>query len=140
MEPVNERNRRRSGRRGFTLLEVLIATVLLAVGLLALMTLQIQSIRNSAFSNSMTVASCLAQDEVERLRAIPWKDLNDGTFSETVNDTDPATGATRMVFGREWTIRTDGSGRIREILVTVSWHQHDRLHRITMATRIAKRE
>lgn len=133
-------NRGVSGHGGFTLLEVVIAMLLLAIGVLALMTLQIRSIQSNAFSNCMTVAACFAREEVERLRATRWDDINDGTFFDTVSDTDPGTGATRMTFMRQWVIQTDGSGRMKHVSVTVLWDRQGRPHQITLATRIAKRQ
>lgn len=126
------------GDRAFTLLEVVIAMLLLGIGLLALMALQIRSVRSNAFSNSMTVASCFARNQVESLRAANWDDINDGTFFDKVSDTDQDTGATRMAFNRQWVIQTNG--RMKNVSVTVSWNQYGNPHEVTVNTMIAKRQ
>lgn len=129
-----------AGNRAFTLLEVVIAMLLLGIGLLALMTLQIRSIRSNAFSNCVTVASWVARNQVESLRAGAWEDIPEGTGIDTFKDTDPDTGATRMVFTRECSVQTDISRRMKEVSITVSWEQDGRPHQIAVNTRIARRE
>lgn len=132
--------RKVSENRAFTLLEVVIAMLLLGIGLLALMALQIRSIRSNTFSNCMTVASCMARNQIESLRGQAWDDIPEGTSTDTVGDVDPITGATRMVFTRQWYVKTDTSGRMRDVTVTVSWNQDGRPHQMTLNTRIAKRK
>jgi prepilin-type N-terminal cleavage/methylation domain-containing protein len=59
-----------SPEAGFTLIEVLVATVLLAVGLLALVGMQTTSTQGNAFGNQLTEATILAQDQMEALRQL----------------------------------------------------------------------
>ena len=132
--------RSESVNRAFTLLEVVIAMLLLGVGLLALMALQIRSIRSNAFGNCMTVASCVAQNEIEDLRTRPWGDITDGTTTEMVSDKDPETGETRMAFTRQRSVQTDIYGRMKDVIVTVSWEQYGRPHQIVVSTKIARRQ
>ncbi len=61
--------RRISGSRGFTLLEVLIATLVLAVGLLGIAGLQVTGQRSNASSLMRTQATLFATDIAERMRA-----------------------------------------------------------------------
>jgi prepilin-type N-terminal cleavage/methylation domain-containing protein len=129
--------------RGFTLLEVVVAMLLLGIALVGLMALQIRSVRSNTFSNCMTVASCLARNQIESLRArssADWDSLADGTFSEPVSDADLDTRSTRMVYTREWKIDTDPDGRMRRVSVTVSWSQDGSPHHIDVSTKIAKRQ
>ena len=65
---------------GFTLLEVLIATLVLAVGLLGLAGLQVTSIRNNLSAYNRSQATHLVYDMADRMRA----NKNEST--------DPATG------------------------------------------------
>lgn len=129
-----------SGKRAFTLLEVVIAMLLLGIGLLALMTLQIRSIRSNTFSNCLTLASSFARNEVEDLRSHSWENIADGTVTETLRDMERETGAARMVFTRERFVQTDASGRLKDVTVTVSWEQDGRPHQIAVSTRIARRQ
>ena len=117
--------------------------LLLGIALLGLMALQIRSVRSNAFSNRMTMASCLARNQVENLRAmssVDWESVSDGRFTENVSDEDPDTGAERMVYTREWEIRTNPAGRRRDVWVGVSWNQDGVPHQIDVNTRITKRE
>lgn len=131
---------RGSKGRAFTLIEVVIAMLLLAIGLLALFALQIRSIRSNAFSNCLTVATSLARNQIEDLRAKSWEDIADGLVTETLRDTDSATGATRMVFTRQRAVETEPSGRLKKVTVTVSWRQAGRPHQVVVSTKIARRQ
>lgn len=54
---------------GFTLIEVLIATVVLAIGLLGLAGLQVTSLRNNQSAYNRSQATQLAYDIADRMRA-----------------------------------------------------------------------
>jgi prepilin-type N-terminal cleavage/methylation domain-containing protein len=58
----------RSDRRGFTLLEVLIAIVLFAIGALMLAKMQLVSLRGAGFGREAMVATTQAQAQMETLR------------------------------------------------------------------------
>ncbi len=58
----------RSGKEGFSLLEVLISLVILAVGLLALAMFQVTAIKGNAIASKWTVATQLSQDQLEDFR------------------------------------------------------------------------
>ncbi len=133
----------RARGRGFTLLEVVVSMLLLGIGLLALIALQIRAVQSNSFSNCLTLASCVARNQVETLRtasAAGWDSVSDGTYTDTVVDTDPDTGVSRMAFTRQWVIETDPSGRRRNVSVTVSWDHDGRLHQTTVNTMIARRQ
>lgn len=57
---------------GFTLVEVMIATSLLAVGLVSLAQLALVARNSDQSAALLTIASVLAQDKMEELRAEPW--------------------------------------------------------------------
>jgi Tfp pilus assembly protein PilV len=117
--------------------------LLLGIALLGLMALQIRSVRSNSFSNCMTVASCFARNQIEILRtqsADNWDSVEDGQFTDTVTDIDADSGAQRMVFTRQWEIKTGPHDRMRDVSITVSWRQDGRPHHINVDTRIAKRE
>lgn len=80
-------NRKRSSRsqQGFTLVEILVAVVVLAIGLLGLAGLQANSLKfnNSAYQRS--VASMMAYDMLDRIRA-----NRDGLIAGNYNAHGPA--------------------------------------------------
>jgi type IV pilus assembly protein PilV len=60
--------------KGFTLLEVVVATTILSVGLLAVASMQISSIRGNASAGDVTEAAILLGDEIEKLMRLSWDD------------------------------------------------------------------
>jgi type IV pilus modification protein PilV len=56
-------------RRGFTLVELLVAITLLSVGILGLAGVTALALRQTSTSNQHTVASLVAQSRMERLRS-----------------------------------------------------------------------
>jgi type IV pilus assembly protein PilV len=60
--------------KGFTLIELLIGILILAIGLLALAHMQVAALNGNYSANCMTVATVLAQDQIERLKILPFND------------------------------------------------------------------
>jgi len=69
-------NRLNENQRGFSLIEVLIATVVMAVGLLAMAQMQVISIRFNADNRSHTDATTLAMGQLEYLKSMPFTSPN----------------------------------------------------------------
>ena len=55
---------------GFTLLEILVSLVVLAIGCLAVVSMQTSTMEGGAQAYNMTVASFLAESEIERLQSM----------------------------------------------------------------------
>jgi prepilin-type N-terminal cleavage/methylation domain-containing protein len=55
---------------GFTLLEILVSLVVLAIGCLAAISMQTSTMEGGALAYHMTVASFLAESEIERLQSL----------------------------------------------------------------------
>jgi prepilin-type N-terminal cleavage/methylation domain-containing protein len=64
----------RLSRRGFSLIEVLIAMAIFSIGILALTSLQIRSINQNATAKMQTAATTLAVDWMEQLISRPYDD------------------------------------------------------------------
>lgn len=77
-------------QKGFSLLEVLVAVVIFAVGLLAIASLQGSLLGSGADAKTRTVASNLAQDKVEELRAFEQLQTS-GTVTDTFEAICPGT-------------------------------------------------
>ncbi len=81
-------------KKGFTLIEVLIAITVFAIGILAVAKMQITAMNGNSFARYMTDASNIAQDEMEKLLALDYNNvlLNDTNGDGTNKDTDPRDG------------------------------------------------
>jgi type IV pilus assembly protein PilV len=100
--------------KGFTLIEVLVATVVLSMGLLGLARVHIAAIQANTIASRLTQATTLAQDRVEQLLALPYKDpgLADNTYTET----------NPQGYTLTWEVDTDlPSTGMKTINVDVTW-------------------
>ena len=93
---------RRGSERGFSLVELMVAITffgILMLGFLAIFPLGMRSVEKG---EKLTVASSLAQDEIERLKALPRADpdLAAGTHLDAAN---PLLG----LYARSWTVADD---------------------------------
>ena len=81
-----ERNLR--GRKGFTLLEVMIAMAILAISLVAVFRSQSQSVSMAGEARFLTTASLLAQGKMAEVESMKPQDLsnNNGVFGEDYPD------------------------------------------------------
>lgn len=108
--------RRSKKSKGFSLIEVLIALVILSIALLALAGLMGQSTRNSSWGSHLTEAATLAQDRLERFRAVrPQTDIPEGINNDLI------TGVTGIVYTRTWAVTTNASSTARTITITITW-------------------
>ena len=99
--------------RGFTLLEVMVALVIFTIGLLGLAGMQIMAIKGNSFGQQMTVASTIAQNQLEAMRESAGS-LSDG--NDTVTDQNGIT------YTRTWTVTADSPDtNMDTVLITVSW-------------------
>ena len=105
--------RRMKDSRGFTLMEVMIALVILSIGLLGLAGLQVMAIKGNSFGQQMTVASTMAQNQLEALRE------SAGSLS-TGNDT--VTDQNGITYTRSWVVAADTPQVDMDTVdITVSW-------------------
>ncbi|OGP52541.1 MAG: type IV pilus modification protein PilV [Deltaproteobacteria bacterium RBG_13_52_11] len=99
--------------KGFTLLEVMIALVILAIGLLGLASLQVMAIKGNSFGQQMTVASTMAQNQLEQLRRTP------GTLA---NGNDIVTDQNGITYTRAWTVNVNQPQQgMNTVVITISW-------------------
>lgn len=119
-------------KKGFTLIEVLIATLVLAIGLLSLATLAGTVIRGNAFSNKMTTATTLAQDKMEEIKGLGYD--NAGTAAGTENY---GSIAGYVAYKRVATVATDSPATgMKTVTVTASWDAD--AHSVALKTILAE--
>jgi type IV pilus assembly protein PilV len=81
---VHHASRRRRAEDGVTLIELLVALLVLGVVMTGLVAVTISTLRVTVVNDTRTVASNLAQAELERVRALPFAELADvGRVEET---------------------------------------------------------
>jgi prepilin-type N-terminal cleavage/methylation domain-containing protein len=117
------RKRRRQG--GFTMIEVMIASLLTAIAMSGIVGLYMVQMRSSGYSRHNTEATILAEDKMEALRTqtIPVS----GT--ETLNEP----GGVPNLFERRWSVAPQANWI--DYNVTVSWLEEGALRSITVSSR-----
>ncbi len=117
---------RRHGSRGFTLIEMMVAVLLIGVGLMGLAALSTTVTRANTQSSSLTTASAIAQERIERFRVEPYTSIEPGS------DTRRLDGVT---YTRNWTVATnDPVQGLKTIVVTVSWTSGGQGHQTSLRT------
>jgi len=102
--------RRRDRSRGFTLIEIMIATLLLVVALLGIVSTSVIVTQTNTFSKTMTTATTLARAKMEVLKNTDYDGLTGGT--EMVES----------VFTRTWTVTNNTPATdMKTIEVNVTW-------------------
>jgi type IV pilus assembly protein PilV len=102
---------------GFTLIEILIATVIITVASLGVVSLTIGIIRGNSFSKRLTIATTLAQDRMENVKRLGYS--NAGTAAGTENY---GTIANYAGYKRVTSVANNTpASNIKTINVTVYW-------------------
>jgi len=121
-------------KRGFTLLEVLIAISIFSVGLLAVASMQISAIGGNRLGNELSTATFLAQEQIETLKSASFisATLATGNYTDPNNPIDE-TGANGGIFARSWVIAPNTTFS-RTVTMTVSWPQLAPTHSVVLTT------
>jgi prepilin-type N-terminal cleavage/methylation domain-containing protein len=122
-------------RRGFTILEVMVAATVLALGVAGVVTVSQQGLQALDTARHLTAASQAMQSEMERVRLMSWAQLqalqDSGVDTVTVEG-----GQGRYTCTRE--IR-DVKTNMKEIILLASWKGLDgRPHTARLITRYGR--
>ena len=93
-------------RGGFTMVEVIIAITILTVGVLAMASTTAFVVRQTTFADLLTERAAAFQTVVDRLQAMPYTSVVDGTLSVGL-------------FDATWTVVADGAQSSTVTVVTV---------------------
>ncbi|MBA4392327.1 MAG: hypothetical protein C0407_02125 [Desulfobacca sp.] len=125
-------------KKGFSLVEFMIAIAILAVGLLALVGLQSTSIKGNAKSKNLNSAISLAEKKMEELKNTTFTSLTNGTTNDPNNPLTSSDG-TGGSFNRSWTIQTYlVSTYMKQITVTMTWTEGGTTQTTTIDTVVAR--
>jgi type IV pilus assembly protein PilV len=97
---------------GFTLVEVLIATVILSVGLLALSSMQGTSATGNMTARMISHAVNLGETQMESLMRLPYANCTAGNKTEIINNRE---------YNISWDVDTNGTLKLKTINLVVSW-------------------
>ncbi len=126
-------------KRGFTVLEVMVAAVVLIFGIVTAITTLQRGLRAVDVARGSTVAAQVMQTEMERLRLKNWVQIQ--TLQDSGNQTvdlDSATIDAAMAFSCTREIR-DLKTDMKEITLVSSWRSVDgRSHMLRFITRYSK--
>jgi type IV pilus assembly protein PilV len=112
-------------RRGFSLVEVLIAMVVLSIGMMGLATLQVRAMRSNDLANRTTQATNLAQVKMEELlfRVAQGEHFSAGVTDDDENPVAVPADDQGAIFTRSWEFIDDSPvPASRTIVVTVTWN------------------
>jgi type IV pilus assembly protein PilV len=122
MNPVKD-------KRGFSILEVLIAISLLSIGIMALATLQSRGIRGNDLGNRTTQAVALAQDKLEELINTSTTQTITGGSESNIDETGSGGG----IFSRSWSVQNNTPVTdAQTIAITVTWNDIVGQHNMTV--------
>jgi prepilin-type N-terminal cleavage/methylation domain-containing protein len=114
---------RPAARRGFTIVELVVAIVILSIGMLGLASTAAVVTRQIGGGAQQTIAASLAESRFEALRARSCVGLVGGT------------AATRGIT-EVWTVATSTAARARVVTDTVKWSVRGRLKRASYTSMI----
>lgn len=108
-----------SGRKGFTLIEVMIAVFLLAVAIMGAAAVTTSVIKANSYSKTLTVATTLAKDKMEEQKAANFTALpTAGSPDYATANGDVQSSASGSYYTRSWGVT--GTDPLT-ITVTVTW-------------------
>jgi prepilin-type N-terminal cleavage/methylation domain-containing protein len=104
-------------KRGFTLLEAVMAMAIFSIGILAVGSMQLWNTKNNTSGNFTTQATMLARQKIEELKVV--SDIDDlASGNDTIG-----------IFRRRW-VPSDITGTLSRITVTVEWTRQGKDHSV----------
>ena len=145
--------RRRTLQRGFTIIEVAMATFVMALGIATSIIALQMGFRAIDVARDQTLASQIMQSEIERLRLWPWSKTVPASIVDSIIELPPsqavslttsfasnATVASKFAVTRTVTDDPlDSTRNVRYITIVVTWKSYDgRSHTRNFTTMYAK--
>ncbi|MBN2372368.1 prepilin-type N-terminal cleavage/methylation domain-containing protein [bacterium] len=122
-------------RKGFTLIEIVVAMALMSLGLLALYGMQVTVMKSNSSSKNITTATLLAETKMEGLKNTGFGNNTTG-YETNIDEAGQAGG----IFTRSWQIDPNyqNSANMEKVTVTVTWSDQNRTHNISLKSVLSK--
>ena len=124
-------NRRRQS--GFTLIEVMLASVVFVVGMLTLTAMQLHSLQGANSGRHATQAAAIGESQMEQLQRLTWTQIAPTTNWSTAvtvnNSVQSGTTITEQAYTLDWRITDVVANWTRSIDVRVRWNEPKRPNR-----------
>lgn len=118
--------RRLHPRRGFTLIEVMVALVMFAIGSLGMAALTAFIMRANRSDTNRTRASASIRQKIEEFQSLDYDLITSGADVDTLGG---------VVFDRTWTVTPDSPAELlSHIELVATWSDADGEHRVTTET------
>lgn len=119
MKTDHRNTRLLKNKRGFTLLEAVMAMAIFSIGILAVGSMQLWNTKNNTTGNTTTEATMLARQKIEELKTV-----SDLTALANGNDT-------IGIYTRTWE-PSNLTGTSRKLKVTVEWSRQGKNHSVEL--------
>lgn len=112
-------------KKGFTLVELMVALGVLGIILIALTHTTVVAIRHNAYLEHRKVALELAQSKVNEVISLPYSQINNGAENKVISP---------ITYTIQWTVNPTTSPSGGNIRIEVSWQEMDVKHSIKLDT------
>lgn len=118
------------GRRGFTLIEMMIALVVFGLGMITLSSMQLQAMRGASRGRHATQAAAIGESQMEQLQRLTWAQLAPtGGWSPSITRNNSVQGQVEKVYTVDWRIADLVANWTRTVDVRVRWDDLGRPNR-----------
>lgn len=128
-----------SGKRAFTLIEVLIALAILAIAAVALLQLQVASIKLSDRASRQTRAALLAQARLAEATAEGFPEIGGSAGGFAGEENAGFRWETMVEEARDPALEDAGVRGLRRLAVTVRWNDGESERQVELTTLLADR-
>ena len=136
-------------RRGFTLIEVLIAAVIAVVVLLGLLAAALYFENYSVKRALFREASNILYSKLEAVKSLPYQDVTEAKLNNGATDCSDAltknyvkrtVGSKTYRFGLYYQVTDNPNYQVKEVKLTVCWKYRNRLNKISGDTIVRNRQ